>query len=65
MDTPRSRKGTSNTHIGFVRFEKLTLEAIRLSSRIGKQISPSQLNQYILDNYTCEAIEKYASENPK
>ncbi|MFA0921459.1 hypothetical protein ALP73_01099 [Pseudomonas coronafaciens pv. garcae] len=65
MATTGSKKGTSNTHIGFERFEKLTDAAIGLSFKIGKQITPSQLNQYLLDNFMDKAVEKYVRDNPK
>ncbi|WP_117144096.1 hypothetical protein [Pseudomonas coronafaciens] len=65
MATTDSKKGTSNTHIGFERFEKLTNAAIDLSYLIGKQIKPSQLNQYILDNFMDKAVEQYVRDNPK
>ncbi|WP_122744883.1 hypothetical protein [Pseudomonas viridiflava] len=65
MATTGGKKGTSNTHIGFERFEKLTDSAIGLSFRVGKQITPSQLNQYLLDNFMDKAVEQYVRDNTK
>ncbi|WP_440057914.1 hypothetical protein [Pseudomonas fragariae (ex Marin et al. 2024)] len=56
---------TSNAYVGFERYAKLTELAIALSYKVGKQISPSQLCQYLIDNYAGDAATKYSEELEK
>ncbi|MNI84099.1 hypothetical protein D3C73_1409690 [compost metagenome] len=53
---------TSNVYVGFERYAALTKAAIRVSYRIGQQITTSQVAQYLADNYLEEASEALIRE---
>ncbi|HBP4890773.1 TPA: hypothetical protein L5621_006614 [Pseudomonas aeruginosa] len=47
---PKSgRRG--NIHIGTERYSKLTGIAIEISYQVGDQLTPTQVAQYLVDNY--------------
>lgn len=53
---------TSNVYVGFERYAALTKAAIRVSYRIGQQITTSQVAQYLADNYLEQAAEALIRE---
>lgn len=59
---------TSNVHIGFERYAAITKVAIDVSYQTGKQITPSQVMQYVVDNHleslTKELVNEWL-EKPK
>lgn len=49
-------------YIGAARFNTLSEAAIDVSYRGKRQITPSQMAQYVIDNYLHEAMERLVTE---
>ena len=49
-------------YIGATRFNTLSEAAIDVSYRGKRQITPSQMAQYVIDNYLQEAMERLVTE---
>lgn len=53
---------TKVIYVGTDRFKILYDEAIKISYQGGRQITPSQLAQYLIDNYTNAASQQLLKE---
>ena len=56
---------TSNVHIGFERYAAITKVAIDVSYQTGKQITASQVAQYLIDNHLESSARVMASKQPE
>ncbi|WP_282349331.1 hypothetical protein [Pseudomonas sp. PS01301] len=57
-----SQTDTKTMYIGSERFKSLSDAAIKVSFKGGKQVTASQMGQYVLDNFLADASEKLLKE---
>lgn len=53
---------TRVVYVGAERYQKLSVDAIAASYKCGRQITASQLIQFLIDNYTSSAIESLIAQ---
>lgn len=64
-DSVGGGKGQTTLHVGRERVKSLTDYAIEVSYNCGRQITPGQFNQYLIDNFSEAGKAKLLKENPK
>lgn len=48
----KPKSGTKVVYLGADRYKRLSMAAIEVSYHSGRQLTPSQLMQFLVDNYT-------------